>query len=230
MADSAHQWPALLSLAVHELRSPATVISGYIKMLLRGHGGTLTATQREALQQAEQSCDRFVELLAGMSDFARLHGGRATLASDRVDLSVLLSEAAASVAARARPVVSVGGPAAADRGRPWWRIGPRLARAIAAIAAMIARADDVETVVAAGELVGDRVVITLSSAPERVTPATLEHLGPFNEFTGGLGLSLPLARFVVESAGGQLHALVTPGASGHRAAIVLPASSPDPQD
>ena len=85
-----------------------------------------------------------------MSDFARLRGGRAALASDRVDLSVLLSEAAASVepvpgaVAIALAVLppQTSATVAADRAR--------LARAIAAVAAMIARADDIETVVAAG--------------------------------------------------------------------------------
>lgn len=229
MSDSAPQWPALLSLAVHELRSPATVISGYVKMLLRGHGGTLTTAQREALLQAEQSCERVVDLLAEMSDLSRLNGGRAALASDRVDVAMLLSDAAAAV--RPEPGLTfrlalmppqAPCPVVVDRARR--------ARAIAALAAMVARADEVDTVVATGERIGDRAVITVSSAPDRVTAGTLDRLGQFDDLAGGLGLSLPLARLVVESAGGQVHTLSAAGTSERCAAIVLPVAAPESLD
>ena len=35
-------FPQAMSLAVHELRTPVTVVSGYLRMLLREQGGPLS--------------------------------------------------------------------------------------------------------------------------------------------------------------------------------------------
>lgn len=228
MAGSAPRWPALLSLAVHELRSPATVVSGYVKMLLHGHGGSLTDVQRDALDQVQRSCDRMVELLAVTSDLARLEGGRADLASDRMDLGDLLNEAAAAVVAASRlgfrlAVTVPRHPCVVTADRV------RLARAVAALATLVARAEDAETVYAAGERVGGDAVITVSTDSRPVSPAVLRQLGPLDDLTGGLGLAIPLARFVVESAGGRLAALASLASTAHGAVIVLPVTRPGPQ-
>jgi signal transduction histidine kinase len=47
-----------LSLTVHELRTPVTVVSGYLRMLLKEQGGPLTEKQRKMLEEAERSCGR----------------------------------------------------------------------------------------------------------------------------------------------------------------------------
>ncbi|MGH3117468.1 MAG: histidine kinase dimerization/phospho-acceptor domain-containing protein, partial [Gaiellales bacterium] len=43
-------WPRLLSLAVHELRTPATVVGGYLRMVLKDRAGPLSEDQRRLLQ------------------------------------------------------------------------------------------------------------------------------------------------------------------------------------
>jgi signal transduction histidine kinase len=68
-------FPRAMSLAVHELRTPVTVVSGYLRMLLREQGGPLTDKQRKMLEEAERSCGRIGALVSEMSELGKLHGG-----------------------------------------------------------------------------------------------------------------------------------------------------------
>ena len=43
-----------ISLAVHELRTPVTVVCGYLRMVLKEHGGPLTDKQKKMLQEAQR--------------------------------------------------------------------------------------------------------------------------------------------------------------------------------
>ena len=52
------EWPRLLSLSVHELRTPMTVVAGYLRMLLKDRAGPVTDQQRRLLEEAEKSCGR----------------------------------------------------------------------------------------------------------------------------------------------------------------------------
>ena len=219
MSSSAPRWPALLSLGVHELRSPVNVVSGYVKMLLRGHGGTLSDVQRSALESAAQSCDRVTDLLAGMSELARLESGRLELARDTFDAGDLLAALPAELYALVPDArVSVAPPrtpcvVCADR--------TRLARAVAALAGVLARSSN-EALVAAAASGDGRVVITLSPATRRVAPDGVGDLLPIDEFVGGLGLAVPVASFVIARAGGRMGHPLASDEPTQAVAIVLP--------
>ena len=73
------RWSKLLSLAVHEFRTPITVVAGYIRMLLKDRAGPITEQQRKLLEEAEKSCGRLAALVAEMSDLSNLEGGTASL-------------------------------------------------------------------------------------------------------------------------------------------------------
>jgi signal transduction histidine kinase len=230
MPDLVPDWPRLLSLAVHELRSPANVVSGYVNMMLRGHGGTLTDVQRDALEQVAQSCDRLIGFLAGMSEIARLADGRLELAADRVGLADLLADASATYTPAPLTLsrLTVTAPAT-----PCWVVGdrPRLSRAVGALAALVARSEgDDSTVVATGGRVGDDVVITISPASSRLDPASVGPLEPIDELAGGHGVALPLTRMAIEAAGGRFGFLAGPSGKARAVVILLPAArqgSPD---
>ncbi|HEX2344162.1 MAG TPA: histidine kinase dimerization/phospho-acceptor domain-containing protein, partial [Vicinamibacterales bacterium] len=85
-------WPRLLSLAVHELRTPATVVAGYLRMLMKDRVGPLSDDQRRLVEEAEKSCGRISALLAEMSDLAHLELGDAPLTQQTVDLAVVLRD------------------------------------------------------------------------------------------------------------------------------------------
>ena len=85
-------WPRLLSLAVHELRTPVSVVSGYLRMVLAERGGPVAEAQRRFLEEAEKSCRRIAELLTEMSDLAHIELGDAPFQRETVDLAALVRE------------------------------------------------------------------------------------------------------------------------------------------
>ena len=59
-------FPRAMSLAVHELRTPVTVVAGYLRMLIREQGGPLNEKQKKMLEEAERSCARISAARVGI--------------------------------------------------------------------------------------------------------------------------------------------------------------------
>ncbi len=89
--------PETLSLAVHELRTPVTVVAGYLRMLLREQAGPISEKQRKMLEEADRSCGRLGALVAEMSEFGKLEGGEVAFARQDFDLSALIVELASGL-------------------------------------------------------------------------------------------------------------------------------------
>ena len=97
MSSDTEALPRLLSLAVHELRTPVTVVAGYLRMVLREQGGPLTDKQRTMLEEAERSCTRLNALVGEMSDLGKLQSGDAALGQQEFDIAALLAELASGM-------------------------------------------------------------------------------------------------------------------------------------
>lgn len=82
----------LLSLASHQLRTPATVVKQYVGMLLQGYAGKLTHQQITMLDHAYESNERQLEIINQLLYVARLDAGRITLRYQAVDISRLLKD------------------------------------------------------------------------------------------------------------------------------------------
>jgi signal transduction histidine kinase len=91
------RFPKTLSLAVHELRTPVTVVCGYIRMVLKEQGGPLTDKQKKMLQEAERSCERISALVAEMSDLGKLESQEASVARQEIDFGALVTGVAANM-------------------------------------------------------------------------------------------------------------------------------------
>ena len=91
------RWPRLLSLAVHEFRTPITVVAGYIRMVLKERAGPLSEQQRKLLEEAEKSCGRLAALVAELSELSGLEAGSSQLSRAPLDLSALLREVVAGM-------------------------------------------------------------------------------------------------------------------------------------
>src|SRR5882672_1581402 len=74
----------VLSLAVHELRTPMSVFNGYVRMILKDPAGTLDDKYRSWLQEAEKASVRLTALVAEMSDVSALEAGKAPFKRVRV--------------------------------------------------------------------------------------------------------------------------------------------------
>jgi signal transduction histidine kinase len=212
VGESVSDWPRFLSLAVHEFRTPVTVVAGYIRMLLKERAGPLEANQRRLLEEAEKSCGRISLLISEMSEVGQLLDGRQSLSTETSDLSSVLREVAANAPEntdQGRVVVT-----GADEPLLVSADGSRLRRVVESVVSALRR-----------EIIdGSDLVISAASRPKndaRVawiafgTPpvadalheASADNLGPFDEWRGGCGLALPLARLIVEMHHGRLLAL-----------------------
>lgn len=83
----------LLSLASHQLRTPATVVKQYVGMLLQGYGGKLSERQLQMLGNAYDSNERQLEIINQLLYVARLDAGRITLHRKETSISKLLQDA-----------------------------------------------------------------------------------------------------------------------------------------
>jgi signal transduction histidine kinase len=84
----------LLSLASHQLRTPATVVKQYVGMLLQGYAGNLTQQQLTMLGSAYNSNERQLEIINQLLYVARLDAGRITLHYKKTDLTKLMRDVA----------------------------------------------------------------------------------------------------------------------------------------
>ncbi len=194
-----------MSLTVHELRTPVTVVSGYLRMLLKEQGGPLNEKQRKMLEEAERSCARIGALVSEMSDLGKLESGEVAVARQDVDLASLLTSLAGDM------------HEGEDRGvklevrgvdRPLVVNGDRV-RIEAAIRALLHAAlrerGEPGTIVAACTVTGNPGSVLLTIGDESAQP-TLAGASDaaFDEWRGGLGLALPVARRVIAAHGGSV--------------------------
>jgi signal transduction histidine kinase len=222
MTDNHDRSAKFLSLAVHEFRTPVSVVSGYLRMLLRHFGDTLTDQQRTLLELGEKSCGSIAALLTELSELAQLEGPQPPIRREPVRLLPLLADVAKDVheghdrgitfGVRAGdPDVQIQG----DRGR--------LSTAFATLAEAVLR----ERVDSAPMLAGCRLletpdgpIVRTAIADALTIDAILEDQGhdAFDEYRGGLGFRLLLASRIVAAHGGRI---ISPVAARGRLAIVV---------
>ena len=200
--------PQAMSLAVHELRTPVTVVAGYLRMLLREQAGPLTDKQKKMLEEADRSCGRLSAIVAEMSEFGKLEAHELALARQDFDIVALAAELASGMhegedrgvtleVRSAAPVMVTG-----DR--------TRLAAALKALihSALRERGEPGAIVVECSMMNGTPAWAVVAIGDESALPALVRTaLGAppaFDEWRGGLGLALPVARRVVEAHGGAL--------------------------
>lgn len=82
----------LLSLASHQLRTPATGVKQYLGMLLQGFAGQLTPKQRLYLERAYAGNDRQLSVINDILHVAKLSSGRIVLSERQFDLTKLIRD------------------------------------------------------------------------------------------------------------------------------------------
>lgn len=73
-------------IAAHELRSPVTVVRGYISMLLDGRAGPLSDQAKDFLQKVDMSQERLAHLVNNLLEVARSEAGKITIEVKAIDI------------------------------------------------------------------------------------------------------------------------------------------------
>ncbi len=71
-----HAKEQFVSLASHQLRTPATGAKAFISVLLDGYAGKLTERQREYIEKIQKTNERQLEIINDMLNVARIDSGR----------------------------------------------------------------------------------------------------------------------------------------------------------
>ena len=209
MSISAHEHAALLSLAVHEFRTPLTVVAGYTKMLMNEQLGPLSDRQRQVLGEVEQQCKRLSGLLHEMSALADLADPDAPARlQDEIAIPALLEEVTRGFEGGENgPVAVVQTPDALPLTVRGDRKG--LTSALASVVKAVVREQGGAARVSVGAGPGQhdgQPVAAIAIGREDAVQASPDG-GPdarFNEYPGGIGLGLPIARRVIEQSGGHI--------------------------
>jgi len=190
---------------VHDIRTPMTVINGYLDMLLKETFGPINDKQRHLLNEIRKSYTKVYGILAEGSELTNIERGKATYARKPADLHAILRTAAEDLPPLDREVrvdLELGegnAPILADADRltkafRWVIAGIR--REVVLTDNLIVRAardgNDFQVRIGDGETV---------KLFDGVSP---DDLPVFNEWRGGVGMTLAVARRILNAHGARI--------------------------
>ena len=209
VAPELDRLPRTLSLAVHELRTPLAVASGYLRMLLREQAGAVTDQQRKMLEETAKSCARMGALIAEMSELESVEAGDMIVPGVSFDLAALIVE----LGARLTEGEDRGVCLEVRASGPVQVIGDRVRLGAVVKALMLAtlqERDEPGVIVVECSMLSDtgRTWGIVTIGDETTTPLLLDVARDvprhFDEWREGLGFALPVGRRVVEAHGGAM--------------------------
>jgi signal transduction histidine kinase len=207
-----------LALVAHELRSPASIVSGYLRLLQQDADG-LTERQRRMTDEAGRACARMLRLIQEIGELANLEANEPVRASTDVAVFAVCAAALKSAAETAGSGFPAFTCADADRGAMVEGDAARLTMAFSALMAATMREHGTDPVechgfVANGEGPPSAVIVCGPRGTAAAGSSLNAHREPFDRWRGGTGLSLPIACRLIESYGGCVW---SPAGSGARA-------------
>ncbi len=214
-ADSDYR--QLISLIAHELRSPAAVVSGYLRLLLRHNADNprqpeSKMPEQRMIEEANRSCARLLHVLRELDDLAALEESDSFRSSGQVPIFQLFDEVVRAAALEGGAAMfscsDIDRPAIVD-GDP-----DRLKRALGSFVAAILR-ERGGLLDAYGFVTGDhrspppRAVLALGGPgmASRRDDILASEEASFDRWRGGTGMSLPIACRIVEVHGGSIWSL-----------------------
>jgi signal transduction histidine kinase len=216
----------LLSLAAHEIRNPVSPIVGFIKMVMRDKNHEISTQQRQWLDIALNSCGRLRDLGDQLSEYARMVKGEVTLNRTAIDLGLLIRESIAALSIDAeRPVVieqsgESAGVINGDRAllkRAFTTIIGALRLEVGLAAKLLVQIGDADYSgkPATWVLIGDPDQLAVLGEAKKA-PGWFD-----DKERGNLGVTLWIAKWIVQAHGGRLAAPES-AAKGGGGLVVLP--------
>ena len=82
----------ILAAAAHELKTPLSIVAGYIEVLLGGKPGPLNERQKQILAESQANCGRLQRFIQNFLTLAALETGKLTLKFETADLIACVHE------------------------------------------------------------------------------------------------------------------------------------------
>ncbi len=207
------------SMIAHDLRSPLSVIQGYVGLLASGKTGALNEIQREFLGSIEEKIGEITALLRDFLDINKIDAGFVSLNAQVMPIGPAVQDVLADLS-----------PLAADRGLrvqtdgidPGLQVDADPLRVKQILSNLISNAIkynvDGGWVRVSGQAEGGRVRLTVSDGGIGITPDEMENLfQPYQRGGGaarqirGVGLGLVIVKKLVEAHGGAIEVTSRPG-------------------
>jgi PAS domain S-box-containing protein len=220
-----------ISLASHQLRTPATGVKQYLGMLLGDFAGELTSDQRELAQHAYDSNERQLSVITDLLSVAQADAGKISLHKRETDLVRLiegiLDEQAGKFADRHQTITfrhrDAACPASVDTGRM------RMVLENLVDNASKYTPEGLPITVGLARLADGSVRVRVRDQGVGISADNLDTIfdkfirvdNPLSTIVGGSGLGLYLARKIVELHSGTITVTSTPG-KGSVFSVTLP--------
>jgi signal transduction histidine kinase len=91
-----------ISIASHQLRTPLTIIKGYISMMLEGNFGKLTKKEMEPLKKVYLSNERLIRLVENLLNISRIESGRLQFNFKIIQIEGLVSDVVTEIFGNAK--------------------------------------------------------------------------------------------------------------------------------
>ncbi len=196
----------------HELATPLTPISGYLKLMKGGKMGTMSEQQQRVVDSMSLASERLTRTIDNLVDFATLESGGYSVHRDAIDATALTKAVLdeEKPKARARKVRLEGNCELND---PAWGDERKLRQAIANVvdnAIKFSPANSEILLRVASD--STRLLVEVYDQGEGLLPGESERVfDPFfhadrgaEERAPGAGLGLPVAKQIVEAHGGHI--------------------------
>ena len=216
-----------ISIASHELRTPISVIKGFVELFTNDSLGATSDDQRSALAAIERSLTQLTRIAEDATRVAQIESERLELALRDQSVEELVRQAV-SIAAGDAPNRDLSIATEVEPDLPPAHVdGPRLTQALANLVRNAIRfTPDRGSIEVKGSRDGDRLVLDVKDSgigiPQEkmaqllrrsyVVRDSLNHhsSGTLEFNSAGLGLGLTLARGIVEAHGGSIEAVSRP--------------------
>jgi len=214
-ARAAEKKDLLLSQGAHEIRNPAAVILGYVRMLTTDRLGPLTDLQRKVLGDVATSTTKLAVLADEMSLLAKLLVGGIPFVRARLEIAALIAAEIPSVGPALEREVPIrvinDAPMSAVNGDRQ-RLGDALNSVMFAQRRELVTCDELCVAIDLGPT-GERVIrVTIGGADriDRLRRLPTSEMTALVEFRSSMGYRLSIARQVIEAHGGRIFSIMEP--------------------